>query len=534
MAARSSRRRVSASSTLRHRSPAGGGRRAGRLRGTTRRISDDGRGRRSSAATSARCRRATRRCADERRARAEGDVPDLGVVVVERDRERRPRRPARAGTGRVCVPRGAHSRTPRCRKSSIWAISARAGSRRRRRPAPPAGPSAPSARRCAISSDVVRRHGQGHEATPTRPSAGRDVERHGVDAVARRSGGSASARTEVVPSPKSQAWSGDPVARGVVRQIEESNGLTCGRLRRLDHEARDRSRMDRPLRSPSAVIGRILVPPAKPALTRGSSVSCAARFRGRTVVSLVTNANDRDAHARPARGPDRRCSRASRAARSSARSSPFLLLARERRRPARRADRRAVGRDAAAVGAGVRPELRLAARGRCSARTRSRRAPPGYRLRIDARSIDARRFERLVREARAMPTRERATALREALELWRGTPLSDLAYWSFAQDAIRNLEEQRVNALQMRLEAELELGPPSRGDRRARCARARAPDARAAALAADARAAPLRPAHGRARRLPGGRGSRSSRSRGWSPARSSGRCSVGSCRTTRR
>jgi DNA-binding SARP family transcriptional activator len=83
---------------------------------------------------------------------------------------------------------------------------------------------------------------------------------------------------------------------------------------------------------------------------------------------------------------------------------------------------------------------------------------PGYRLRLDPDAIDARRFERLVREASTMPARERAAALREALELWRGTPLSDLAYWSFAQDAIRNLEEHRVNAVQMRLEAELELG----------------------------------------------------------------------------
>jgi DNA-binding SARP family transcriptional activator/tetratricopeptide (TPR) repeat protein len=82
---------------------------------------------------------------------------------------------------------------------------------------------------------------------------------------------------------------------------------------------------------------------------------------------------------------------------------------------------------------------------------------PGYRLRVAPDQIDARRFEQLVREARAMPARERATALREALALWHGTPLSDFAYRSFAQDAIRNLEEQRVNALQMRLEAELEL-----------------------------------------------------------------------------
>ena len=83
---------------------------------------------------------------------------------------------------------------------------------------------------------------------------------------------------------------------------------------------------------------------------------------------------------------------------------------------------------------------------------------PGYRLRVDPDSIDARRFERLVREARPLPARERAAALRAALELWRGSPLSDLAYRSFAQDVIRNLEELRVNAVQMRLEAELELG----------------------------------------------------------------------------
>ncbi len=64
---------------------------------------------------------------------------------------------------------------------------------------------------------------------------------------------------------------------------------------------------------------------------------------------------------------------------------------------------------------------------------------PGYRLRIDPDAIDARRFERLVREARSLPARERAAALREALELWRGSPLSDLAFWSFAQEPIRYL-----------------------------------------------------------------------------------------------
>ena len=83
---------------------------------------------------------------------------------------------------------------------------------------------------------------------------------------------------------------------------------------------------------------------------------------------------------------------------------------------------------------------------------------PGYRLRVEPDAIDAYLFEQAVRRARTLPTRERASELRDALALWRGEALSDLAYWSFAQEAIRNLEEARVTALEQRLEAELELG----------------------------------------------------------------------------
>lgn len=53
--------------------------------------------------------------------------------------------------------------------------------------------------------------------------------------------------------------------------------------------------------------------------------------------------------------------------------------------------------------------------------------PPGYRLVVEPDAIDARCFERLVRQARDRPARERAVALREALELWQGAPLADLA-----------------------------------------------------------------------------------------------------------
>jgi DNA-binding SARP family transcriptional activator len=84
--------------------------------------------------------------------------------------------------------------------------------------------------------------------------------------------------------------------------------------------------------------------------------------------------------------------------------------------------------------------------------------PPGYVLHVDPEAIDARRFERLVREARLLPVQERAASLRDALAIWRGAPLADLAFESFAQAEIRRLEELRLAALEERIEAELELG----------------------------------------------------------------------------
>ncbi|HET9242442.1 MAG TPA: winged helix-turn-helix domain-containing protein, partial [Gaiella sp.] len=41
--------------------------------------------------------------------------------------------------------------------------------------------------------------------------------------------------------------------------------------------------------------------------------------------------------------------------------------------------------------------------------------PPGYVLRVDPGAIDARRFERLVHDARPLPPAERSGALRDAL-----------------------------------------------------------------------------------------------------------------------
>ena len=76
--------------------------------------------------------------------------------------------------------------------------------------------------------------------------------------------------------------------------------------------------------------------------------------------------------------------------------------------------------------------------------------------------LDAQRFESMVdgRFARARRRRARAAAehLREALALWRGPALADLAYDSFAQPAIGRLEELRLTALERRIDADLQLG----------------------------------------------------------------------------
>ncbi len=86
----------------------------------------------------------------------------------------------------------------------------------------------------------------------------------------------------------------------------------------------------------------------------------------------------------------------------------------------------------------------------------------GYALMVDPMLIDALRFERLVedgrRHAAAGRTNEAGQTFREALSLWRGGALADLAYEPFARPEIERLEELRVAALEDRIEAELALG----------------------------------------------------------------------------
>src|SRR5262245_1666133 len=82
----------------------------------------------------------------------------------------------------------------------------------------------------------------------------------------------------------------------------------------------------------------------------------------------------------------------------------------------------------------------------------------GYVLRCEPAALDLKRFERLVAEAESRPARERARRLGEALGLWRGVPLEDLASEPALAADIARLEELRLSVLENRVDADLEAG----------------------------------------------------------------------------
>jgi DNA-binding SARP family transcriptional activator len=87
---------------------------------------------------------------------------------------------------------------------------------------------------------------------------------------------------------------------------------------------------------------------------------------------------------------------------------------------------------------------------------------PGYLLRLEPGALDLERFERLTAAGGAALARgehaEAAARLREALALWRGDALEDLAAEPFAAAAVARLDDLRLAALERRIEAELALG----------------------------------------------------------------------------
>jgi DNA-binding SARP family transcriptional activator len=84
--------------------------------------------------------------------------------------------------------------------------------------------------------------------------------------------------------------------------------------------------------------------------------------------------------------------------------------------------------------------------------------PPGYVLRLEPSEFDLARFEQLRDEAKRADPPTAARKLRDALSLWRGPALADLAYERFAQIEIARLEELRLSALEQRIDADLAAG----------------------------------------------------------------------------
>lgn len=88
--------------------------------------------------------------------------------------------------------------------------------------------------------------------------------------------------------------------------------------------------------------------------------------------------------------------------------------------------------------------------------------PPGYVIHVSSEQLDLGRFERRTEEATQALARGDAShgaeIFRDALGLWRGAPLADLADESFAQISIARLDEIRLAALELRIEADLALG----------------------------------------------------------------------------
>jgi len=83
---------------------------------------------------------------------------------------------------------------------------------------------------------------------------------------------------------------------------------------------------------------------------------------------------------------------------------------------------------------------------------------PGYRIDLDEDQLDLACFERLVQDAEREDAPARSRLLGDALAIWRGPPLTEFAYDSFARDEIRRLEELRLRVVEERIDADLELG----------------------------------------------------------------------------
>lgn len=86
----------------------------------------------------------------------------------------------------------------------------------------------------------------------------------------------------------------------------------------------------------------------------------------------------------------------------------------------------------------------------------------GYLFHVEPDHVDAKVFERLVQQGRGLLEEDRCEAaaaiLEEALAMWTGPALADVSAGSLLQAYAIHLEERRINALELRIEAHIRLG----------------------------------------------------------------------------
>src|SRR3954468_23613432 len=89
--------------------------------------------------------------------------------------------------------------------------------------------------------------------------------------------------------------------------------------------------------------------------------------------------------------------------------------------------------------------------------------PAGYAVELAPGQLDLERFETLVAQARSAPPAEAAEQLREALALFRGTPLADAPLYGPASGEAERLAEPRGVALRARVRLRPRTGrhPPA-------------------------------------------------------------------------
>lgn len=87
---------------------------------------------------------------------------------------------------------------------------------------------------------------------------------------------------------------------------------------------------------------------------------------------------------------------------------------------------------------------------------------PGYLLQVETGEVDAEIFECLVRRGRVYLENDdpdsAAIVLEEALSMWTGPALADVPSGAMLKGHAVHLEERRINALELRIEADIRLG----------------------------------------------------------------------------